>query len=71
MLSRVVLWVLVVLLCLALIAVLWIVIGLLANQAGEASLLQNQPIDFEAHSAEPHVEFAALASALVPEGPLS
>jgi hypothetical protein len=71
MFSRVVLWILVVLLCLALIAVLLIVIGLLANQVGEASLFQNQPVDFEAHSAELHVEFAALASSLIPDGPLS
>jgi hypothetical protein len=42
MLSRIALWVLVIIMCVAAIAALVIVIGLLADQTGEASPLQNQ-----------------------------
>jgi hypothetical protein len=42
-----VLWILVILTCLALIAVLVFVIGSLADQTGEASPLQNQSVIFE------------------------
>ena len=47
MLSRTVLWIVVILTCLALIAVLVFVIGSLADQTGEASPLQNQSVIFE------------------------
>jgi hypothetical protein len=44
MLSRIALWVLVIIMCVAAIAALVIVIGLLADQTGEASPLQNQSL---------------------------
>jgi hypothetical protein len=40
--SRIVSWVFILLVCLALIAALFIVIGFLADQTGEASLVHNQ-----------------------------
>jgi hypothetical protein len=47
MLSRFALWLLVLLICLALIAALLIVMGLLADQTGEASTIQRQGVIFE------------------------
>jgi hypothetical protein len=44
MLSRILSSLLFILICLALIAVLFIVIGFLADQTGEASPLQNPPV---------------------------
>jgi hypothetical protein len=46
--SRVLTWLLIILVCLALIAVLLLVIGFLADQTGEASLLK--PGIFEAEA---------------------
>jgi hypothetical protein len=53
MISRIVSWVFILLICLALMAALFIVIGFLADQTGEASLVQNQlnlPVSYILHS---------------------